>query len=136
MTNKRTYLDIRWILTIKQQELKDFKVINSSYHNCGFKREIPEALYVMIQTIFKHTRPIGINFLTISTEKKTCFTQFTKGIYWNRSWAASGFFHMCTQSIKLFTFLMFEKGNVSNKQKMNGNYFHQVLRQNLKWFLS
>ena len=30
---------------------------------------------------------------------------------------------------------MFEKGESSNKQKMNGCSIHQVLRQHLRWFL-
>ena len=30
----------------------------------------------------------------------------------------------------------FDKGDSSNRQKMNGRFLHQVLRQNLSWFLS
>ena len=43
--------------------------------------------------------------------EKLSFTQFSKIIYCNRSLAASGLFHM------------FERGDLSNRQKMNGCSF-------------
>ena len=40
--------------------LKDFKIINSSYHNNRFKRKISEALYLkQYKTIFEHIRGIS-----------------------------------------------------------------------------
>ena len=43
--------------------------------------------------------------------EKLSFTQFSKRIYCNRSLAASGLFHML------------ERGDLSNRQKMNGCSF-------------
>ena len=50
---------------------------------------------------------------------------------------------MLTQSIKFYTFYchilkgkVFERGDLSNKKKINGCSFQQVSRQNLSWFLS
>ena len=61
-----------------------------------------------------------------------CFTQFNTKIYCNKSLATFIYFHTQLNSIhSIVTYKrvkVFEKGDSSNSQKMNGCSFQQVLR--------
>ena len=93
--------------------------------------------------VFNTNRANQRNTLNDTHRKKLCFTQLSTRIYCNKSLATSDLFSMFTQSIKFYKFHCYIlnskdvlKGDSSNRQKMKGCSFHQLLRQNLGWFLS
>ena len=47
---------------------------------------------------------VATNLINDAHREKLYFTQFSTRIYWNRSLAASDFFHVFTLTIKFYTF--------------------------------
>ena len=80
-------------------------------------------------------------YLNDNHREKLCFTYFSTRIYWNISLATSDLFHMFSLPIWFYTFYfhilkgtdVVSKGEPSNKKKMNGYSFQQLLQQNLIW---
>ena len=123
----------------RSQSLLKYKAVPNTY---VYSSRLFIYYKIFMRNIFR-------DFLQVSFQASSKYNNTHRGNFCltqsstiSRSSANSEFFHMFTQLIKFYTLhchiyriQMFEQGDSSNKQQMNGYSFQQLLKQHLSWIL-